>query len=119
MNILTKKIEDLEKKNQELCIDLGAYQNENENLVKDIEKYWDLEEELGCPLEVVFKGLKEGITFEHRGANLRSDDIRLFYFNHKWIMRVYAFIQGYGSNAYDLELNNYGKTWWIKGEKDE
>lgn len=80
-------------------------------------KLEDLEEELGCPLEVVIEALIEGITFEHRGFNLRSNDIHLFYFNNKWIMRVYAFIQGYGSNVYDLELKDYGKIWWLKGEK--
>lgn len=119
MSSLTKKIEDLEKKNQELCIDLGAYQNENENLVKDIEKYWKLEQELGCPLKVVFEMLENGITFENKGVKLRSDDIRLFYFNNKWIMRAYAFVQGWGSNAYDFELKDYGKRWWLKGEKNE
>lgn len=119
MSSVTKKIGELEKKNQELYIDLGAYQNENENLVKDIEKYWELEEELGCPLEVVFKVLKNGITFEHKGVNLISNDIHLFYFNHRWILRVYAFIQGYGSDIFDFELKDYQKTWWLKGEKDE
>lgn len=96
----------------------GFFRSSGKTIVAKGILYNKLSEELGCPLEVVFKMLENGITFEHEGVNLRSDSIHLFYFNHKWNMRAYAFIQGYGSNAYDFELKNYGKTWWLKGEKE-
>lgn len=117
MNKLTKKIEDLEKNNQELCIDLGAYQNENENLVKDIEKYWKLEEELGCPMEVVFKGLKEGIVLEngklyHCSLSFHK---RQKYSNEDYILICYE----NGESVVGVSVKQYKKTWWLKGEKNE
>ncbi|MBR6515873.1 MAG: hypothetical protein IKT40_03340 [Bacilli bacterium] len=136
MSRLTKKIEDLEKKNQELCIDLGAYQNENENLVKDIEKYWKLEEELGCPLEVVFKALEEGIVINEKGYVNSAYDNKEFnaekdsHYNCLTLSKV-------GNNYYfeDIKhpygdpecgdigccvrLSKYQKNWWLKGEKNE
>lgn len=119
MNRLTKKIEDLEKKNQELCIDLGAYQNENENLVKDIEKYWKLEQELGCPLEVVFKALKDGIIYEEESEKreLMPNLMFLRFDNYDEEVEEDYFLMEYDLPI--VKLKDYQKTWWLKGEKDE
>ena len=117
MNRLVKKIEDLEKKNQELCIDLCAYQNENENLVKDIEKYWEIEQELGCPLKVVFKALKDGIILEngklyHCSLSFHK---RQKYSNEDYILICYE----NGESVVGVNVKHYKKTWWLKGEKNE
>lgn len=114
MNRLTKKIEDLEKKNQELCIDLGAYQNENESLVKDIEKYWKIEQELGCPLEVVFKAIKQGYIWIY-DSHYNIDDYtktksKITFNNNKFYI-------GFARDTRRLE--DYQKTWWLEGEKNE
>lgn len=102
----------------EYCL-MGGMRSGGKTLMQKVLLYNKLSEELGCPFEVVFKALANGITFEHKGVNLSSNDIHLFYFNHRWIMRVYAFIQGCGSNAYDRDLKDYQKTWWLKGENNE
>lgn len=111
MSSLIKKIEDLEKKNQELCIDLNAYQNENENLVKDIEKYWKLEQELGCPLEVVFKALKDGKIYFEDGTY--STDFVL----QKTPAWAFAIYDNIINNKEIVIIKDYQKTWWLKGEQ--
>lgn len=101
------KIRDLEKKNQELYIDLGAYQNENENLVKDIEKYWKLEEELGCSLEVIIEATTNGIIdFEGKEHTVVFGGYYLFVTENDKLICGFS-------------LKNYRKTWWLKGERDE
>lgn len=114
MSRLTKKIEDLEKKNQELCIDLGAYQNENENLVKDIEKYWKLEVELGCPLEAVIKVLIDGVYIEAEYLPDIIERPRLYYSDD---FKCYCLELLYGE--YVVALKDYKKTWFLEGEKNE
>lgn len=80
----------------------------------------DIEEELGCPLEVVFRAMKCGIEFEHKITNekLISKSIRVYYFQNKWKIRAY--IERYNTkDAFDRDLKDYQKTWWLKGEKNE
>lgn len=115
MSRLTKKIEELEKENQEIYIDLGAYQNENENLVKDIEKYWELEKELGCPLEVVIKALKEGIITNPK----YNDETELMTLEYDDGLNKYGFVNLLDKYPISYYLKDYKKTWWLKGEKDE
>ena len=72
----------------------------------------DLEEELGCPLEVVFKALNEGIyiTTEKIDFFLRP---RL-YFSDDY--KNWCFELAFGD--YTVHLKDYQKTWWLKGEKN-
>lgn len=78
----------------------------------------DLEEELGCPLEVVFKALKEGVKVNMKFLDTDiTDDIlrpRLYYSDD---FQCYGLpIQSWG---YFVKLKDYQKTWWLKGEKNE
>ena len=74
----------------------------------------DLEEKLGCPLEVVFKALKNGIyryspTYE---PNFRKEDV-LFLGNENG--RYYVNWLG----CWYEYLDNYKKTWWLREDKSE
>ena len=100
------------------------YENINNSTTVDVYnklgKLEDLEEELGCPLEVVFQAIKEGIVFEHNVIHqtIKSKSTHLFYFQNKWIIRAYVKIAN-SENAYDRYLKDYKKTWWLKETKEE
>jgi len=82
----------------------------------------ELQEELGCPLEVLFKALKNGIykymyfdvnnpIFRHFDE-LETDGEFLFfeYLNHD--------TYGQEENG-DVYLKDYKKTWWLKEDRSE
>lgn len=78
-------------------------------------KLEDLEDELGCPLEVVFKALKEGIWFKSDDfitKNLEKDLAtrpRLYYSDD---FKCYRFEIGFGLHY--VALKDYQKTWWLR-----
>lgn len=91
-------------------------------VLNDICKYKDIEEELGCPIEVVFKALKNGIYrymyFEEGNPVLRhydeleTDGEFLFfeYLRHD--------TEGQEEDGEDY-LKDYKKTWWLKEDRSE
>ena len=109
---LEDEINELENKIIELSADLGMYQNENENLTKDIEKYWGIEQELGCPLEVVFEVLKQGYIYVYDNHYNFDDYTKT---KAKITFNNGKFYIGFARNTRRLE--DYQKTWWLKGEK--
>lgn len=68
----------------------------------------DLEEQLECPLEVVFKALKQDYVYTNVGKRGRlaigfyGDFLALFYGKYEM-----------------LRVSNYKKTWWLKEDKSE
>ena len=76
----------------------------------------DLEEELGCPLEVVFKALKQGYIYVDMGIfeHPRIKDIQKQEVNFVNFEGLYFHI-GY-MNDYSVALCGCGKTWWLKGD---
>jgi hypothetical protein len=86
---------------------------QNLNLDIKIEIGEDLEEELGCPLEVVLKALKNGIVdienHEHRHIHLRDNGTSNY--PKGWMFHTFHF-------TYEFSLSDYKKTWWLKGEKE-
>lgn len=94
---------------------------EAEKLIKQnldkLGKLEDLEQELGCPLEVVFKGLKEGIVLEngklyHCSLSFHK---RQKYSNEDYILICYE----NGESVVGVSVKQYKKSWWLKGEKNE
>lgn len=120
----------------------GYYTKKNAQRLTDIShklgKLEDIEDELGCPLDVMFRVMEKGVEYivkitsidvcepytketriEHR-ENLK--EIKLV----KDVFRgnQYVFIVGYEPSKYGLKedivyLKDYKKTWWVKGERDE
>ena len=81
-------------------------------------KLEDLEEELGCPLEVLVKALKDGVkvNMEFLDIDITDDILRpkLYYSDD---FQCYGLsIQSWG---YFVRLKDYKKTWWLRGETDD
>lgn len=96
-------------------------------------KLEDLEEDLGCPLEVVFKAIEDGIVIigdlkENGDMTLWLDkkplialigekrnfeEPRLIKYN-EWCFSCES-----GSYSGCVALKDYQKTWWSKGDRSE
>ena len=76
--------------------------------------YNQLSEELGCPLEVVFKTIEDGVYIEVEHLPDVIERPRLYYSDDN---KCYCLEMLYGE--YVVKLSDYQKTWWLKGEKDE
>ena len=85
--------------------------NENRRYGSPIEKLGkleDLEEEIGCPLEVVVKALKEGIYQEDGGRR------RFPFIEYNGATNKFFF--GFGTYC---NVEDYGKEWFLKEDKSE
>ena len=73
-------------------------------------KIEDLEEELGCPLDVVFKALANGVYYEDVANCMRYMAVDL----HLNLDSEYVL---YFDDEEYLLTKNYKKTWWLKKDK--
>lgn len=78
------------------------------------EKCHNLEESLGCPLEVVFKALINGIWYEDVANRMTHIGVGLDTANYdcEYLLREY-------DNTIRLLPRNYKKTWWLSETKEE
>ena len=83
-----------------------------QNIYNKLGKLEDLEDELGCPLDVVFKAIKNGID-GYLELILEYDEKDGWYFNAIW---KYNDFGDYGNILY---LKDYKKTWWLKEDLSE
>lgn len=105
------------------------------NCINKLGKLEDLEEELGCPLEVVFKALEEGIVINENGyvntaydnkefnaeVDSHYDCLKLSKVGNNYYFEEINHHYGnpkYGDIGCCVRLSNYQKTWWLKGEKE-
>ena len=72
----------------------------------------DLEDELGCPLEVVAQALKNGVYYEDV-ANCMKYMVADLQFNLEGDFVLYF------DEEECLLVRNYKKTWWLKVDKSE
>ena len=83
-------------------------------------KLEDIEEELGIPLEVLFKALKEGIYClrkeEERNYIYFYENIKLLIYDGNWMLRVYD--EDY-DEPFVRYLKDYRKTWSLTKEELE
>lgn len=98
-------------------------------------KLEDLEEELGCPLEVVFKALTKGIEYEieittyyavgdtipikrlEKRKNIREIKLKKYIDKFAFLVPYDYSRDGILQNDI-IYLKDYKKTWWLKGEKE-
>ena len=84
-----------------------------EKELEELSKYKNLEQELGCPLEVVFKAITKGIYYEDITNRMRYNFVDLHQ-NLDGIFTMYCD---------DIEehflCKNYKKTWWLRDDKSE
>ena len=77
----------------------------------------DLEDELGCPLDVVFMALKDGIYHEFGKLLYDGENLKLHYIKKQgW--GLYPIICDY-DEAEAFLLKDYKKIWWLSSDKEE
>ena len=111
MSRLTKKLDEGFYVSNAPCTDYLKYK---------LGKLEDIEDELGCPLDVVFKALKEGFYFisdlfcKNVFTKQFIDRVLLYYSDE---LNCYCFSIGYRNDR--ICLKDYKKTWWLKEDKSE
>lgn len=97
---------------------LKAQEQEKENA-----KYKRLEQELGCPLEVLARVLLNNYFYDIYGNIIEAD---IGYINQEGttgiVMSVEEWENGnyvYGESNTAIYLKDYKKTWWLKESKEE
>ncbi len=113
------------KENKELNEEKQRYKDMWFTTNNSLAKYRKLEEQLGCPLEVLVKAIKNGIWFINEDDKLEYIDEALC-FNTKLNTDKLVF-DNYGYYCKNIEklkgnqiyLEDYKKTWWLKEDKSE
>lgn len=95
-------------------------------LVQELGKLEDIEDELGCPLDVAFKALKSSFG----GVKYKVEDEII----EGSLDNIYHSIGGYWMGEFcprgyilgtreqytkTLHLKDYGKTWWLSSDLEE
>ena len=110
----------LNRIDRELLISQGALrdtdkklQEKIETIEKELVKYKKLEEQLGCPLEVVFKAVLRWVYYDDTTGNTTRDFVDL----HTNLDGEYMLLC---NNAREIFLTrDYKRTWWLKRDKSE
>ena len=102
------------KENKELSEEKQRYKEMWFTANNSLAKYRKLEEQLGCPLEVLGKALKNGIYRYNKNyePNFRKEKV-LYLGNENG--RYYITWLG----CWTEYLDNYKKTWWLKADRSE
>lgn len=90
----------------------------NNEWAEELDYYKDLEEQIGCPLNVLFKALRDGLYDEY--GNLYKGDE--FYLNYNWLLSKPndKYLSFNVINTYfEFKLTDYKKTWWLRKDKSE
>lgn len=107
MNRLTKRI--VEKNVDGYVLNHKEDFTENTyEVIQKLGKLEDLEEQLGCPLEVVFKALKQDYIYTKSG---KHPHIELGTYGIMWCICCGLRVQ--------LNTADYKKSWWLKEDKSE
>ena len=86
-----------------------------DSALEELSQYKQLEEQIGCPLEVVGKLRKanhiyrdDGLAFGFIGINFNDEDKLILYNDDE--CNIFTS---------DLRLTDHKKTWWLKEDKSE
>ena len=101
----------------------GEFEPIKHNEVCDkLHKLEDIEESIGCPLEVVFKALKEGFytqTMHHTKQDSTWLGINDLGYTKEIFCMYFDENMSNIKTCVERDLKDYGKTWWLKGDKVE
>lgn len=82
----------------------------------------DIEEKLGCPLEVVFKALKEGF-YTQTMYHSRQDNTWLGINDLGYTKEIFCMYFDENmtntKTCVERDLKDYRKTWWLTGDRSE
>lgn len=82
-----------------------------EDVREQLRKYWKIEEELGIPLEVLFKALKDGFWFKDYG--------RVFFAKQAGVFNGVSGTYWFSGIDTMIKVKEYGKTWWLEEPKEK
>lgn len=82
--------------------------SENLKIIQKLKVLEDLEEEIGCPIEVLFRALKDGVY-------IKKDKQQRNFYCLGYNMKIYT--QNFDDTP--LKTKDYKKTWWLKADKSE
>lgn len=108
MERLTKKNDDMGSYTQFGDKYIPNHNIRHKQCVEKLGKLEDIEQELGIPLEVLFKALKDGIY------HIRYDSI---FVDLTVTLKGNIVFQDSDNNL--ISLKDYGKTWWLEEPKEE
>ena len=124
MNRLTEKV-----KNTQDYIRLTT--KDKQEFINKLGKLEDLEEEIGCPLDMLLNIIKEtntlkhyrtlDIWFDYKGE-LISGSFATLQYSNEFIIEVETydmFDSNYDCDSYELKVKDYKKTWWLKEDRSE
>ena len=106
VNRLTEEVE-----NTDDYIKLAT--KDKQEFINKLGRLEDIEEEIGCPLEVREKAIKYGIYIKNIYGEMVNFKVMLVYKNEQ-MGYYFRFI----NDGYVL-LADYKKTWWLKRDKSE
>lgn len=86
--------------------------------INKLGKLEDIEDELGIPLEVLFKALKDGIFFYHKHYGIQYCNFVYLCDGGYWRLSITNPRDDFESNL-ELGLEDYGKTWALTKEELE
>ena len=81
-------------------------------------KLEDLEEQLGCPLEVVFKALMNGIYTKESELDEELELFEVRGIEKKGVSVISKFCS-YAECDFTCEYKDYKKTWWLREDESE
>jgi len=95
-------------------------------LLIELHNYKQLEEEIGCPLDIVIRALKDGFyvdkeqvekepTWENNKGLVQIGCPKYFKLN-LWYKTIEVDREGH---YLEIELSDYKKTWWLKADRSE
>ena len=91
-----------------------GYDNVRNEIYNKLGKLEDIEEEIGCPLDVVFKALKNGIYFNFNRTS-KEEFIEPIDLSLKLSLGgFYCLYFEQWNDGYEVELAYYKKTWCLK-----
>lgn len=103
------------KENKELYDEKQRYKEMWFTTNNSLAKYRKLEEELGCPFDVVDKALKNGI---YNGVPEYISAVGLVYINNFYGFMLTCFNKN-GKQTGCYPTSEYKKTWWLKENHEE
>ena len=89
-----------------------------EKIVDKLGKLEDLEEELGCQLDVVFKALTNGIYTKESESDNELELFEVRGIEKKGVSVISKFCS-YAECDFTCEYKDYKKTWFLKEDRSE
>ena len=86
--------------------------------IEKLSKLEDIEQELGIPLEVLFKALKKGKVWACENSCWGYSYHNVVGFNLNEVILQSKFCS-YSECDWGIDLKNYGKTWWLENPEEE